>query len=96
MIHAAESLQKTNPNGLQDELIRHIDQDSRMSGFDFGVQLLDTAKMTYWGKHRDAVFWIENASIKWKERQAPFYTLGTADSPIEITPLAGCHRGSGF
>ena len=32
--------------------------------------------MTYWGKLRDASFWIENASIKWNERQAPFHTVG--------------------
>ena len=71
----AESLQRSNPNGLQDELIRHVEHDSKMSSFDFGVQFLDTAEMTYWGKHRDPGFWIENASIKWKEREAPFHTV---------------------
>ena len=35
-----------------------------MSCFDFGLQLLDTEKMTYWGKRQDANFWIENASIE--------------------------------
>ncbi len=71
----ASPLQKTNPNGLQDELIRHIRHDSTMSSFDFGVQFLDTARMTYWGKHRDANFWIENASILWKEAEAPFHRV---------------------
>jgi hypothetical protein len=31
--------------------------------------------MTYWGKRRDASFWVENASIEWNERQAPFHTV---------------------
>ena len=30
--------QRSNPNGLQDELIRHINEDGKMSGFDFGLQ----------------------------------------------------------
>jgi hypothetical protein len=72
----ANPLQRSNPNGLQDELIRHVQEDSRMSSFDFGVQLLDVEKMTYWGKRRDANFWIENASIKWHEEEAPFHTIG--------------------
>jgi hypothetical protein len=68
-------LQKGNPKGLQDELIRHLKEDSRMSSFDFGVQLLDADKMTYWGKRRDANFWIENASVEWSEAEAPFHTV---------------------
>jgi hypothetical protein len=71
----AAPLQRTNPNGLQDELIRHVQEDSKMSSFDFGVQFLDTDRMTYWGKRRDANFWIENASVKWNETQAPFHTI---------------------
>jgi hypothetical protein len=68
-------LQKGNPKGLQDELIRHLKEDSRMSSFDFGVQFLDADKMTYWGKRRDASFWIENASVEWSEAEAPFHTV---------------------
>ena len=68
-------LQKHNPNGLQDELIRHVQEDSKMTTFDFGVQFLDTDKMTYWGKSRDASFWIENASVEWKEEEAPFHKI---------------------
>ncbi len=71
----ADPLQRNNPNGLQDELIRHIDEDSVMSTFEFGVQFLDTNKMTYWGKRRDANFWTENASINWNESEAPFHTI---------------------
>jgi hypothetical protein len=71
----SRSLQRTNPDALQDELVRHLEEDSTMSSFDFGLQLLDTGKLTYWGKRRDASFWIENASVEWKEAQAPFHTV---------------------
>jgi hypothetical protein len=71
----AAPLQRKNPNGLQDELIRHVQEDSRMSSFDFGVQFLDPKRMTYWDKPRDANFWIENASIEWNEVEAPFHTI---------------------
>jgi hypothetical protein len=70
--NSARPLQKSNPRGLQDELIRHIGEDGQMSWFDFAVQFLDIGKMTYWGKTRDANFWIENASVKWNEAEAPF------------------------
>jgi hypothetical protein len=72
----ARSLRANDPNALQDELIRYLNEDSTMSSFDFGLQFLDTEKMTYRGKLRDADFWIENASVEWKERQAPFHTVG--------------------
>jgi hypothetical protein len=71
----AGPLQRGNPNGLQDELIRHLSEDSKPSSFDFGVQFLDPGRMTYWGKHHDASFWIENASIEWNEAEAPFHTI---------------------
>ncbi len=71
----ARPLQKSNPAGLQDELIRHINEDGKMSSFDFGVQFLDADRMTYWGKHQDANFWIENASVRWKEAETPFHTI---------------------
>jgi hypothetical protein len=71
----AQSLQKSNPNGLKDELVRHVQEDSRMSGFDFGVQFLDTDRMTYGGKQQCANFWIENASVEWQEAEAPFHTI---------------------
>jgi hypothetical protein len=71
----AHPLQKSNPKALQDELIRHVEEDSKMSGFDFGVQFLDVDKMTYWGKRQDASFWIENASVEWRETEASFHTV---------------------
>jgi hypothetical protein len=74
--NSAQPLQRSNPNGLKDELVRHLEQDSKMSSFDFALQLLDANAMTYWGKHYDANFWIENASVKWNEAEAPFHTVG--------------------
>jgi hypothetical protein len=71
----ARPLQRSNPKGLQDELIRHLNEDSKMSGFDFAVQFLDVERMTYWSKRRDASFWIENASVEWNEAEAPFHTV---------------------
>jgi len=68
-------LQKSNSEALQDELVRHLTEDDAMSSFDFGLQLLDVEKMTYWGERRDTGFWIENASVEWKESQAPFHTV---------------------
>ena len=87
----ARPLQKTNPKGLQDELIRHLNEDGRMSSFDFSVQLLDPDRMTYWGKHYDANFWIENASVKWKEEEAPFHTIArlTLVPQSHLRPDAG-------
>jgi hypothetical protein len=71
----ARTLDKSNPNALQDELVRHLKEDGKMSAFDFGVQFLDPDRMTYWGKHYDANFWAENASLKWKEAEAPFHSV---------------------
>jgi hypothetical protein len=73
--NSARPLQRSNPKGLQAELVRHLKEDAQMSWFDFGIQFLDTGKMTYWGKTRDADFWIENASVEWDENQAPFHRV---------------------
>jgi hypothetical protein len=71
----ARPLQRGSSNALQDELIRHLKEDGKMSSFDFGVQFLDAERMTYWGKRYDDAFWTENASIKWKESEAPFHSV---------------------
>jgi hypothetical protein len=71
----ARPLQRSNPNAMQDELIRHLTEDRRMSGFEFGLQLLDADRMTYWGKRQDANFWIENASVEWNDAEAPFHLV---------------------
>jgi hypothetical protein len=74
--NSARPLQRSNPNALQDELRRHLTEDSKISSFDFGLQFLDADKMTYWGKRRDANFWVENASVEWNEAEARFHTVG--------------------
>jgi hypothetical protein len=86
----ARPLQRSNPKGLQDELIRHLIDDGEMSSFDFAVQFLNADNMTYWGKHQDANFWIENASVKWNETEAPFHTVArlTLLSQSQLTPEA--------
>ncbi|HTI38673.1 MAG TPA: di-heme-cytochrome C peroxidase [Vicinamibacterales bacterium] len=63
------------PNCLQDELARHVMHDAQMSCFDVGLQLLEADRMTYWGRRRPPTFWIENASVRWKESQAPFHMV---------------------
>ncbi len=72
----AQSLRRGSVNALQDELRRHLAEDETMSSFEFGLQFLDIDRMTYWGKHHDAKFWTENASIDWKESEAPFHNVG--------------------
>ena len=86
----AAPLQKRNPSGLRDELIRHLNEDSKMSAFDFGLQLLDAERMTYWGERLDASFWIENASVAWSEAQTPFHTVArlTLQSNSQLQPDA--------
>ena len=64
------------PNFMQDELVRHVNEDARMSTFDFALQLLDPARMTYRGAVQDPSFWIENATVEWKESEAPFHQVG--------------------
>jgi hypothetical protein len=60
-------------------LLRHLEQDSTMSSFDFGLQFLDTGKMTYWGKPQDA-----------SESQAPFHRVArlTLLPKSQLTPEA--------
>jgi hypothetical protein len=74
--NSAQPLRKQNPKALQDELVRHVNEDGQIGSFDFGVQFLDPQRMTYWGKRYDADFWIENASVVWKEGEAPFHIVG--------------------
>ena len=73
--NSARPLDRKNPNGLREELIRHLREDGKPARFDFAVQFLDADRMTYWGKRQNANFWIENASVKWDEAQVPFHTV---------------------
>ena len=61
---------------LRDELVRHVDVDDRMSEFEFAIQLLDSDRMTRWGRKHDDIYWVENASAEWHETQAPFTVVG--------------------
>ncbi len=69
-------LQDNNANALRDELIRHLAEDTPLASFEFAVQLLDASRMTYWGQPQDTSFWLENASVEWKESEAPFHPVG--------------------
>jgi hypothetical protein len=71
----AHALQSGNSNALQDELLRHLNEDSTMSGFEFGLQFLDAEQMTYWGRPQQASFWTENASVDWKLTAAQFHVV---------------------
>lgn len=64
------------PNPLQDELVRHLNEDQPTACFDFALQFLDVDRMKRWGRRRSATYWIENASVTWNEAQAPFHTVG--------------------
>jgi len=87
----AADVEAFDANTLQDELIRHLQTDTTMSCFDFALQLLDERAMTYWGRRRDRTFWIENASVDWKESQAPFHTVGRLTLvPQSQLPAAAC------
>jgi RoxA-like, cytochrome c-like len=70
----ARSLQ-SSPNRLQEELVRHINEDERMSEFDFALQFLDSDRMTHMGERREAPFWVENATVEWNEVEAPFHVV---------------------
>ena len=63
------------PNFLQDELVRHVNEDERMSAFDFAVQFLDPSRMTHRGKQQESSFWVENAAAEWNEQEAPFHVV---------------------
>jgi hypothetical protein len=78
----SHALLRSNPDALQDELVRHLEEDSVMSSFDIGLQFLDTERITYWGERQDASFWIENASVEWKETEAPFHSVAR----LTLTP----------
>jgi len=80
--NAAQPPRRGNPDALKDELVRHLNEDGAMSSFDIGLQFLDTQSMTYDGKRRDAGFWIENASVEWKEEQAAFHRVAR----LTLTP----------
>jgi mono/diheme cytochrome c family protein len=78
------------PNALRDELIQHLNEDERMSSWDFALQLLDSSRMTRWGFHRSPSFWVENATVEWKESQAPFNVVGR----LKLVPKSALEIGA--
>ena len=64
------------PGMLRQELLRHVQDDDRMSSWEFCVQLLEPDRMRHRGRRRPASFWVENASVEWEESEAPFYPVG--------------------
>ena len=85
----------TGDNVLRDELERHLTEDPHPASFDFGLQLLDAARMTDAGKVQDATFWVENAVPEWKESEAPFHVVARLTLERDsILPDAECQAGS--
>jgi len=73
-----------NPDALRDELVRHVNEDERMSTFEFGVQFLEAERMTHQGSHRDRAFWIDNAAVDWPEADSPFHPIAR----LTLLPLS--------
>ncbi len=67
---------QAGPNRLQDELVRHVNEDGQMSEFAFALQLLEPGRMTHEGQTQEASFWVENAAVEWNERESPFHVVG--------------------
>ena len=66
---------QSSPNRLQEELVRHLNEDERMSEFDFALQFLDPVQMTHRGERREASYWVENAAVEWNEFESPFHVV---------------------
>ena len=66
---------QAGPNRLQDELVRHVNEDAQMSEFAFALQLLEPGRMTHRGRTQEASFWVENAAVDWNERESPFHVV---------------------
>ena len=66
----------SGPDALQEELLRHLNEDDSMSSFAIGIQLLEPQRMKRWGLRRKPSDWVENASVEWNEAQAPFHIVG--------------------
>ncbi|HEX4684376.1 MAG TPA: di-heme-cytochrome C peroxidase, partial [Gemmatimonadaceae bacterium] len=57
------------------DALRRAEPKTAPSVFDFGIQLLDADRMRRFWRKRDVIYWVENASAEWPERQAPFHTI---------------------
>ncbi len=84
----------TMPHGdnmLRNELIEQTNAGARPIAFTFGLQFLDADRMRYRGRRRDEIFWVENASVEWKESEAPFNAVGRLTvAPSSVLPAEEC------
>ena len=83
---------QAGPNVLQDEIVRHVNEDAQMSEFDFALQLLEPATMTHAGKTEDPSFWVENAAVEWNETRIAVPCRREAAAAAEVGPAAGPGR----
>jgi hypothetical protein len=91
--NGARAMDVRNPQALRDEIVRHVTEDQVMSAFDFAVQFLDTERMRFRRRRRDARFWIENASVEWPEHDSPFHTIARLTLLRgAVLPDADCER----
>jgi hypothetical protein len=67
---------QAGPNRLQDEIVRHVNEDAKMSEFAFALQFLEPATMTHGGTTQEPSFWVENAAVEWNEHESPFHGVG--------------------
>ena len=83
---------QAGPNRLQDELVRHVNEDAQMSEFAFALQLLEPGRMTHDGRTEEPSFWVENAAVEWNERESPFHVVAPAAAAAEVGAAAGPGR----
>jgi hypothetical protein len=74
----SKALNSSDANELRNELVRHVNEDSKMSCFEFQVQLLEADKMSHglFRKKEPEYWWVENSETTWNEDQSPFYPVG--------------------
>ena len=67
----ARPLKRNNSDALRDELARHVEEDDVMSSFDFGLQLLDVERMTYWANAATRISGSKTQASNGKNPQPP-------------------------
>ena len=91
----AADLEEFDPNTLQDELVRHLEADTVMSCFDFGLQLLDPQAMTYWGRGGTPTSGSRTPASSGRSRRRRFTTSrGSPSSPVQSGRRPPARRGT--
>ena len=88
----AAPLQRGNPNGLQDELIRHLKEDGKMSAFDFGLQFLDAEQDDLLGQAAGRRILDRKCKCGVERSGSTFPHGRAAYPPIEVRTSAGRRR----